>query len=454
MLAFLLISGAVIALIAISKGGPERAVLSVFLPVMMLWPYGTGWRFKGVELDIMDMVAVPIAIALVWKYARSWRYTLTDLLVLCYCFSVLLSNWNADGQSAGLALGTSMGIGCFPAYIIGRVAIERPGLRVALAKRFAFLAFVIAIVSVYEYRMERNLFRIWADKMFHNDSHLGLQLRWGYARIAGPYGHAILADCMLLCALLFALWLASEDQWGRKFHRLNFVPGRKSVYIVLGLLLGVWMTQSRGPWMGGAFGILLVLAARAKHQKRAFRNVAIGSLLLLALFFSVLNKYTSINHSASDQDQENAQYRRYLIVNYTPVVERGGMLGYGLHFPKIDGQVSIDNEYLNIALNEGYLGLGIFVLLILTTGTRLVRIVVRSRDREVTSFALCLLAVLVTIALSVTTVYLGFQTFTLFFLIIGWSQELRPAPARALAPAPARAPVYAPARFAFRRVWS
>ncbi|MFL6426771.1 MAG: O-antigen ligase family protein [Acidobacteriaceae bacterium] len=452
MLAFSLITALLVALIAVWRLGPERAVVGVVLPVMMLWPYGTGWKFKGVELDIMDAVVLPVAVALAFKYARRWRYSLADLLVFFYCFSTLLSNWNADGQSAGLALGTAMAFSCFPPYIIGRVAVERPGFRVALVKRFAFLAFVISLLSLYEYRMERNFFRIWSDKIFHNTSHLILQLRWGYGRIAGPYGHAILAGCILLSALLFAIWLASEGLWGRKFRNLEFLPGRKSMYIVLGLMAGVWMTQSRGPWLSGAFGILLILAARARNQKRALRRVIIASVLLMTVFYAVLNRYTNINHSPSNIDQENAQYRRMLIVNYTPIVKRGGMLGYGLHFPTVDGQVSIDNEYLNLALTQGYLGLGIFSLLILITGARLVRTIVTSRDRTETSFALCLLAVFVTIVLSITTVYLGFQTFTLFFLITGWAQELQPA--RALAPASEPAVVYSPARFAFRRVWS
>lgn len=448
----ILISASAVALLVLWRMGPERAVLSLVVPVMMLWPYGTGWKFKGVELDVMDAVAIPVAVALVLKYARRWRFTVIDLLLFFYCFSTLLSNWNADGQSAGLALGTAMSFSCFPAYIIGRAAIERPGLRVALVKRYTFLAFLISILSLYEYRMERNVFRTWSDKIFNNTSHLILQIRWGYARIAGPYGHAILAGCILLSALLFAIWLASENLWGKKFRNLNFLPGRKSMYIVLGLLLGVWMTQSRGPWMGGVFGILLILAARARNQKRALRNVVLAGAVLMTIFYVALNRYTNINHAPSDMDQENAQYRRMLVINYLPEVQRGGMLGYGIHFPTVQGQASIDNEYLNLALTQGYLGLGIFILLILFTCGRLIRTIIVSTDRTETSFALCLLAVFVTIVLSITTVYLGFQTFTLFFLITGWAQELRPE--RALATASEPAIAYPPVRFAFRRVWS
>jgi hypothetical protein len=45
MAAFLFISAVIVALVAIWRVGPERAVLGMGLPVMMLWPYGTGWKF-------------------------------------------------------------------------------------------------------------------------------------------------------------------------------------------------------------------------------------------------------------------------------------------------------------------------------------------------------------------------------------------------------------------------
>ena len=452
MLAALLISAFVLTLIALWRGTAERAVLSLFLPVMMLWPYGSGWKFKGVELDVMDMVAVPIMVALVVKYGGRWQYRFTDLLMVLYCFSSLLSNWNSDGQSAGLVLGVSSAFGCLPPYIIGRVVLEREGNRIPFIKRLAFLAFLVSLLSVYEYRMESNPFRELANRLYGYNGGEHMQVRWGFGRIAGPYGHAILAGCLLLCALIFALWLSAQDGWGRHFRRLQFLPGRKSAYILLGLALGVWMTQSRGPWMGGAFGILLLLAGRARNRKRAFRNVVLASLLLGTMFYVVLNRYTDISQSAQSQDQENAQYRRLLLVNYAPEVQQGGLLGWGIFFPKIDGQTSIDNEYLNITLSQGYLGVGVFLTIILVTGYRLVHLARSTRDRTDGSFAFCLLGIFSTIVVSITTVYLGMQAFTLFFLVVGWTQALKPAKARAALPQATA--VYPPVRFAFRRVWS
>lgn len=455
LLALLLTLGCVAAIVGLWRFGPERAVLAVVLPIMMLWPYGSGFRFKGVEIDVFLLAVVPVALALAWKHRRRWEYRITDLLIFAYCLSTLLSNWNADGQSAGLALGTSMALGCVPPYLIGKLAIEQPGLRVAWIKRFVILAFGVSLVSVYEYRMEKDWFRELSDRAFQRNSHLLMQFRWGYGRISGPYTHPILADCILLSALMFAVWISSRKMWETKFRGLDFLPGRKATYLLLGLAAGVWMTQSRGPWLAGAFGILLVLAARARRQKRALFYATVASVILAAVAYGVLNRYTAVDQMAKSEDQQNARYRRLLLVNYTPEIERGGWLGYGLHFPVIDGQDSIDNEYLNLTLTQGYLGLTVFVLIVLATGWRLLRVALTTRDRTDASFAICVLGIFTTLVLSITTVYLGAQTFTLFFLLVGWTQALRPrkSPLSAPQPVPAAA-LPSPLRYQFRRVWS
>ena len=43
------------------------------------------------------------------------------------------------------------------------------------------------------------------------------QMRWGFGRIAGPYGHAILAGMIFLMGLIYCLWLRSADRnWGAR----------------------------------------------------------------------------------------------------------------------------------------------------------------------------------------------------------------------------------------------
>ncbi len=450
MLIVLIVVLALVTLFAILRTTPEKTVTSVYLPVLLLWPFGYGWKFKGVEIDLLMTVALPLTLALVWRAAPQWKFSPLDLLLLLYIFSAVLSEWNADGQSSGLVQLVSSIWDVVPPYVIGRFVIERRGARVPVVRRIVFLMFVVSLLSLYEYRMEANPFRSIAGSLTHLPSEWGIQIRWGFGRISGPYAHAILAGTLLVAGLLFSMWLASRGHWETKFEWFRWLPGRKSTYITLGLLGGVWMTQSRGPWMGGVFGLLLLLAGRAHNVRRALRNSVLLALAVFAVFSFYTSRYTDTHQVAATQDQENAMYRRELIDNYTPVVASGGLLGHGLLFPSIEGQRSIDNEYLNIALQQGYLGLGAFLLIIGLTGWRLLRACLLASNQEDVTFCFCLLGVFASICMTISTVYLGAQLNTFFFLLAGWAQGIRLQPAEVAVYQPSALP----SPFAFRRVFN
>jgi O-antigen ligase len=451
MLIALIFAVALVTIIALLRSTPEKAVMALYLPMMLLWPFGCSLTFKGVEIDLLMAVSLPLTAALLWRAAPSWRFSFLDLLLLLYILSATLSEWNADGQSSGLVQLVASIWDMVPPYVIGRYVIERQGMRVPFVRRIVFLLFSVSLVSLYEYRMESNPFRKLATSLTQRPSQWEIQIRWGFGRISGPYAHAILAGTLLVAGLLLSLWLSSRGHWGTKFHGLRWLPGKKSMYITLGILAGVWMTQSRGPWMGGVFGLLLLLAGRARNTRRALQRSVLLALAVFAIFAFYTSRYTDTTQIAATQDQENAMYRRELIANYTPVVEKGGLLGHGLLFPSIDGQRSIDNEYLNVALQQGYLGLTLFLLIIAATGWRLVRTALRSASQEDTTFYFCLLGVFTSICMTITTVYLGAQLLTFFFMLAGWAQALRPQAATA----PAFEPIAVPAgRFAFRRVFN
>ncbi|MGI8772160.1 MAG: O-antigen ligase family protein [Acidobacteriaceae bacterium] len=450
MLIALIVVLALVTLFTILRSTPEKTVTSLYLPVLLLWPFGYGWKFKGVEIDLLMTVALPLTLALLWRAAPLWKFSLLDLLLLLYIFSATLSEWHADGQSSGLVQLVSSIWDVVPPYVIGRYVVERRGARVPFVRRIVLLMFLVSLLSLYEYRMEANPFRRLAGALTHLPSEWEIQIRWGFGRIAGPYAHAILAGTLLVAGLLLSMWLASRGHWEAKFQGFRWLPGRKSTYITLGLLGGVWMTQSRGPWMGGVFGLLLLLAGRARNVRRALRR----SVLLALAVFAVFTFYTSIHTDpqqvAATQNQENTPYRREWIENYTPVVETGGLLGHGLLFPSIEGQRSIDNQYLNVALQQGYLGLGVFLLIIGMTGWRLLRAALLSSNEEDITFCFCLLGVFASICMTISTVYLGAQLNTFFFLLAGWAQAIRLQPSQA----PVYQPIAMPARFAFRRVFN
>ena len=62
---------------------------------------------------------------------------------------------------------------------------------------------------------------------------------------------------------------------------------------------------------------------------------------------------------AKTEEQQSAVYRRDLIHNFTPVVMQRKAFGWGITtYPEIDGQKWIDNQYLSLAVTQGFVRSG------------------------------------------------------------------------------------------------
>ncbi len=234
---------------------------------------------------------------------------------------------------------------------------------------------------------------------------------------------------MFLTGILFNLWLLRFHKWESTFSHLRFKWAAKGPIIMFILVVGEFMTQSRGPWLGLGFGFAVSLIGFANNTRRAFIRFIIGATLIFVFSYPFVNEYTGgeggTTVTAQDRDQENAVYRRQLIDNYTPVVEAGGLWGWGVtQFPIVNGQQSIDNEYLYLGVTRGYFGLSVFILLCADALFSLIRTGVSFRDPEDRLFAFCMTGVLAGVLFSITTVYLGSQMYDLLFLLFGWSQAI------------------------------
>jgi hypothetical protein len=213
-------------------------------------------------------------------------------------------------------------------------------------------------------------------------------------------------------------------------------------YIVLGVLLvALGMTLSRGPWIGFVLAASIAYVGRAKVLSRKAALVGAGLFALAVPAYIVGNQY--LYSPAASEEQQAAQYRRVMISRYTPIAEYGGAFGWGDDFPQIWTMESIDNEYLRVWLIRGYLGLSMFTLLSLEGLYSLTMAGLQARSIREQHFAFTLLGCLAGLLLTIGTVYLGVQTYSLFFLLIGWSQALTVrerylAPARLVRPAPVK----------------
>jgi hypothetical protein len=227
---------------------------------------------------------------------------------------------------------------------------------------------------------------------------------------------------IFLTAIILTLWLGHWGYWSPHFAWLKQLPLKKSTIILLMLLVTLFTTQARGPWLGAMLGCAIAFIGLSKRPVRT--SIVAGAVLLIAgtIFYSVGSDYLAA--PAASNEQQTAQYRHALLSNYQPIAEQGGAWGWGSLFPRVAGQVSIDNQYLLSWLAQGYIGLATLILLMGETLFALGKVCFGSAQREDRHFAFCLMGIMSGLMLTLGTVFLGDQSYELFFLVVGWSQAL------------------------------
>lgn len=311
--------------------------------------------------------------------------------------------------------------------MLAKGLIEPMGLRIAFARKFVMLLFLISVISVYEFRFGRTPWPMLLGRFFPGqDDGWVTTFRWGFARVAGPCGHAILAGLIMIVGYRIHRWLAWSNIWELKSRRMPSLPVSKTTALTIGLLGGVLMTMVRGPWLGGCLGALLTLVGRSKNRKLALW-VILGGMVAVGVPVGITAyQYASVGRAnAKDTSQETAAYRKELLDKYIAVAEEKLVWGWGTNgWPKVDGMPSIDNYYLLVTLMHGVVSLGFLLAILLTL---IVRLTLRGMSEPMpalpgSSLPFTLAAILVAIMVTIATVFMGGQVVPIFALISGWSE--------------------------------
>jgi len=438
MINFVLFIPAMVAFAMLFTQKPATVLMKIYMPCLMLAPLY--WRIwvSGISLDASTFVAVILAVAGVVTQYRTLRFTLLDFCIFANLFSAFIADIMHHPFTWAVYATLQTAFAIFCPYYIGRTLIEQTGMRVRFAKSVVYPLAAVAIFSLWEFRMTSNPFQNFVTAITHASVGWGRQMRWGFGRVAGPYGHAIVAGMVFTIGVMLQLWLLDRRRAEQGVNGLRAKPERMQVCMLLAALLGVFIAQSRGPWIGCALGVMVASIGLAENRKRAAARMLTIVVIFAALTGAVLYKYTDTSAEKTkdlnaDVDQRNAVYRRELIDTYIPMIKAGGVWGWGSPISvSVDSwgygktQASIDNEYIRLAIAQGYFGLTIFLVMIVGALVRLVRNAMRFKRREDIVLAYCLIGALIASASTLSTVFLGQPLMQLMFMIMGWSESLRP----------------------------
>jgi hypothetical protein len=425
------IIAAIPALFAIAvalKRSPAAAFLEVYIPVLLLLPDYYRWVLPALPDPTFNEAAIlPIVIIFLAQDGRKWKVSVADFFVFGFAFFVAYSEFtNAGFKEAQNLMFDMVGSILFP-YIAAKGMIEPKRLRVAFARRVVILMFAVSVVSVYEFKMGMTPWQMIFSRVFPGQGEGWVTtFRYGLARIAGPYGHAILAGLALAVGYRLARWLEWSGLWEPRFKHFRWIPLSKAQIITLGILAGCIMTLVRGPWLGGFAGAMLTAAGRAKNRKLALLAMAGGIACVGIPAGIAFNAYASVGRANAKSDsQETAAYRKELLDKYEDIAFERIPLGWGRNqWPKVSGMQSIDNYYLLLALMHGFIAVGILVGLLVLMIFRLVAFEMKRPVAEPrgSSLGFTLAGIYVVYMVTIATVYMGLTVVPIFALITGWAE--------------------------------
>jgi hypothetical protein len=398
---------------------PALVFLDVYFPSVFLLPDYYRWVVSGLpDPSFHHTVILPIVAVFLATNLLRWRPSLLDVLVIGFASSVSYSEYLNVGYAEAQNLLFDQLCGVVFVYILAKGLIEPNELRVVAAKRLTFLLCFVAVSSMYEFKMAWNPYAGLLAPYFPGQLNWVTTFRWGYARVAGPYGHAILAGVIFAVGYRLQRWLEWRGYWETP---------RKARVLSLGLAAGVFMSMCRGPWFGAACGAVVMLIVHARSRKRAVALLLAVMILVGAPVVLAMKGYLSVKRArALSAAQETIAYRRELIEKYVEIMLKKSAWGWGHNtWPRIPTMDSIDNQYLLLPLQHGFVSLGFFLAILFWTSARLCwRGVHAPPGSEESELALTFFASYIVIVATLTTVYLGAQTVQLFFLLTGWSEGL------------------------------
>ena len=206
------------------------------------------------------------------------------------------------------------------------------------------------------------------------------------------------------------------------------------------LVAGLIAPLSRGPWVGAAV-LLVVYIATDRYAIRRLISLALVAMLFIPVASMLPGGKQVINllPFIGSTEKRNIDYREQLITNSMIVISRSPWFGTEdfLKTPEMEamrqseGIIDVVNTYIGIALERGFIGLGLFTGFFVLTLLKIYRAMRSISDRDNEEYLLgrvllaTLLAVLVTIATASSITIIPIVYWSVAGLGVAYAQMVR-----------------------------
>ncbi len=416
-----------IPVVVAMRSTPGKAFLQVYLPALLLLPDTYHTTLQGIpKLSFNQAVAFGLFPLVLLRYVRRWRFTFNDFLVLALVGVIATSEYQAAGYKEAQNLTIATVCSVLAPYLMARLVIPAEQLYVATARRYVWMVFIVSVVSLYEFRFGYDIFlELWKPLFRGQGEGWVVTFRYGFARVAGPYAHAILAGVIAVSAYRLQRWLEWGGYWEPRFGGIGKgLPWPKARVITSALLLFALATLARGPWLGGLIGGVLVMIGRSHKRKAMMTQVLVVACVVVPIAYTSFTAYLDVKPGeVMTQSQESAVYRKELMEKYTNIAEDKLPLGWGRNtWPKVPGMPSIDNYFLLLTLMHGAIATSLFLGLFAWGIGRLFQAGM-AEPVGTPSLSFAFAGIQIAALVSLVTVYLGENLMPALFLLFGWAES-------------------------------
>lgn len=421
-----------ISLYFVSRRKVATAFLSVYLPCLLLLPQQYSLRIPHLPpFSAAEFALIPLGFVAIGRFPGFRSLALMDILIVFFVSALGLSEiLHEPVRNTGILIAVNSFVSMVMTYAVGRCLIE-PRLRLATVRRFVLLVLLNFVPGVWQWRMQQNLYAVVGERLFGAVFQHGtwVQVRNGRGRLDAAFGDAEVAGIVFAMAFCLNGWLVYLRRIGASLRlRSRWAQLEKYHLPELMLLACLWMTESRGPEIALIAGFIILQIPRVKRVR--FASLVVAGLLLCGYLevSSYFNSYAKApTYMVLKDEKSSVAYRLKMDRIYAPIAEAGGWTGWSvLGVPHVDGLKSIDDQYLLVHLAYGRLGYILFLLIVWENTRVVVTRAWQFKDAQDRAFAFSMLATMMVLWLSILTVFLGAPLPQIAFLLIGWSQSMRP----------------------------
>ena len=448
------------AIVVLSKKGLEAAFLRVWIPFFLLLPF-IFWIHVPLlsDYNFMSAAIFPILFVLLKDKLSEIRIGPMETLLLVYVVLRVVVDYLSRGYSDAQHYAHYLAGSVLGPYLLARYLINSRRMDIETARRFVLMFLLLFPVFLYEAKFWVSPIYQLVSPLFPH-SYSSVSIRWGIARTAGTFEHPILACIMIIAVYRMHRWLSWQGVWdqvqtdwlGWLQKQSKRLPIAFKYQISIVLIMMALMTISRGPWIGGFAGAVLVMVGNAKNRKQ-WLMIVLALFLLGAVAGQIaLDAYiTPKEGEILSGEAQTMLYRKVMIEQYKGFLFEKMWTGWGLTtVPTIRGMESVDNAFFLMALQHGVLAPALFAIIFLYAIVTQVKFGLRAPPGE-PPIGFTFSGIYLTCFIAFTTVYMGAQTEPMLFLLLGWGEAIknRKPEVNAMPGAPMAPTVAKPA---FRRV--